>query len=99
MALAIYRETQERIGYGSISLERRGDYAVVCVFTRRGRRVPVMAEHLDGQFSQCVTELGIADALEGKAEFKGLLQIGKANRRERAVADVLERKRAKKRGR
>ena len=62
LPLAVYGETQRRIGYGHIILVREGDDAVVKI-ERGGKQIEVIREGLDGNFSHCVSPIGIESAI------------------------------------
>lgn len=63
--LPIYAETEKRIGYGAITLVRRGEYACVDI-EHRGRSIEVIREHVEGNFCHSITALGIAEEIEGR---------------------------------
>ncbi len=67
--LPAYAEAQARTGHGGVWLLRSGDYAVVLVETRDREWVEILREHVEGNFSHSVTELGIEDAIKRTEEY------------------------------
>jgi hypothetical protein len=66
--LPVYAETEKRIGWRDIGLVRDGDYAVVMI-EHEGRRIEIIRELLDGNFSHWISALGIEDAILKREEF------------------------------
>ena len=50
-------------GYGPIWLRREGEHVIVEV-SLKGEWVPVIKEHIDGNFSHCVEPIGIDEEFQ-----------------------------------